>query len=42
VLHELAALGGTDPLVLCAGPAEVRQVRLSELIPHAFGPEHLD
>jgi cytidine deaminase len=42
VLHELAALGGTDPLVLCAGPHEVRQVRLSELIPHAFGPEHLD
>jgi cytidine deaminase len=42
VLHELAALGGTDPLVHCAGPDEVREVRLSQLLPHAFGPEHLD
>lgn len=42
VLHELAALGGTDPLVHCAGPDEVRSVRLSELLPHAFGPESLD
>ena len=41
VLHELAALGETDPLVHCAGPGEVRQVRLSELLPHAFGPADL-
>lgn len=38
VLHELADLGGTDPLIHCCGPGEVRQVRLSELLPHAFGP----
>lgn len=41
VLNELAQLGGTDPLVLCVGPAEVRQVRLSELLPLAFGPASL-
>lgn len=42
VLHELAALGGTDPEVLCVGEREVRRVRLSDLLPHAFGPESLD
>jgi cytidine deaminase len=42
VLHELAALGGTDPLVHCAGPDQVHSARLSELLPHAFGPESLD
>jgi cytidine deaminase len=41
VLHELAALGGTDPLVHCSGPGEVRALRLSELLPHAFGPDSL-
>lgn len=41
VLHELAALGGTDPLVLCCGAAEVRAVRLSALLPQAFGPDSL-
>lgn len=41
VLHELAALGGTDPLVLCCGAAEVREVRLSVLLPQAFGPDSL-
>ncbi|MEM6858007.1 MAG: cytidine deaminase [Pseudomonadota bacterium] len=41
VLNELAQLGGTDPLVLCVGKDEVRRVRLSELLPHAFGPAHL-
>ena len=41
VLNELAALGGTDPLVLCVGPAEVRRIRLSELLPAAFGPASL-
>lgn len=42
VLNELAQLGGTDPLVFCVGPKEVRTVRLSELLPHAFGPASLD
>jgi len=42
VLNELAALGGTDPLVLCVGPDEVRRLRLSELLPAAFGPASLD
>lgn len=42
VLHELAALGGTDPVVLCSGSGEVRALRLSELLPAAFGPEQLD
>ena len=41
VLNELAALGGTDPLVFCVGPAEVRRLRLSELLPAAFGPASL-
>lgn len=42
VLNELAALGGTDPAIYCAGRSEVREVKLSELLPHAFGPAHLD
>lgn len=42
VLNELAALGGTDPEILCVGTEETRTVRLSELLPHAFGPAHLD
>lgn len=42
VLNELAQLGGTDPEVLCVGEGEVRRVRLSELLPHAFGPAALD
>ncbi len=41
VLHELAALGGTDPDVLCVGPEEVRRVKLSALLPAAFGPSSL-
>lgn len=41
VLNEIAQLGGTDPLVLCVGDQDVRRVPLSELLPHAFGPEHL-
>ena len=38
VLNELAALGGTDPLVLCVGPVDVYRIPLSELLPAAFGP----
>ena len=41
VLSELAQLGGTDPEVLCVGPDEVRIVRMSMLLPHAFGPASL-
>lgn len=41
VLNEIAQLGGTDPLVLCVGSEEVRRAKLSELLPHAFGPAHL-
>lgn len=41
VLHELADLGGTDPLVYCCGPSEVREMRLSVLLPAAFGPGNL-
>ena len=41
VLSELAQLGGTDPLVWCAGDAEVIETRLSDLLPRAFGPANL-
>lgn len=42
VLNEIAQLGSTDPLVLCVGKDEVRRVTLSELLPQAFGPAHLE
>ena len=42
VLNELAALGGTDPLVLCVGPDDLYRIALSELLPAAFGPASLD
>jgi len=41
LLNELAQLGSTDPLVLCVGPHEVREMRLSVLLPDAFGPADL-
>ncbi len=41
VLHELADLGGTDPLIYCCSRDEVRERRLSELLPDAFGPRSL-
>lgn len=41
VLNELAQLGGSDPEILCVGPDEVRRLRLSNLLPHAFGPASL-
>lgn len=39
ILSEVAQLGGTDPLVWCGegGP----ELRLSDLLPHAFGPASL-
>ncbi|WP_407985657.1 cytidine deaminase [Pontixanthobacter gangjinensis] len=41
VLNELAQLGGTDPEILCVGPDEVKRVKLSVLLPEAFGPASL-
>ena len=41
VLTELARLGGTDPVVWCAGEASVIEYRLSQLLPDAFGPASL-
>lgn len=41
VLNELARLGGTDPEVLCVGPDDIVRIRLSQLLPHAFGPDSL-
>src|SRR6476469_10154378 len=41
VLNELASLGGTDPEILCVGPQETYRVKLSALLPHAFGPASL-
>ena len=42
VLNELAQLGGTDPEILCVGPDRVNRVRLSTLLPDAFGPASLE
>jgi cytidine deaminase len=42
VLNEVAALGGSDPQVLCVGENTVTELRLSDLLPHAFGPSSLD
>jgi cytidine deaminase len=41
VLSELAQLGGTDPVVWCVGAEDMLEVRLSELLPRAFGPADL-
>lgn len=41
MLNELAQLGGTDPVVWCAGEGEVLELKLSDLLPHAFGPANL-
>lgn len=41
MLAELAQLGGTDPVVWCDGAAGVLELRLSQLLPHAFGPGNL-
>ena len=41
VLSELAQLGGTDPAVWCVGGEGVLELRLSELLPHAFRPGSL-
>lgn len=41
VLAELAGMGGTDPLVWCISAEEVLELRLSDLLPHPFGPAAL-
>lgn len=46
VLNELAQLGGTDPDIHCVGVDEsgadtVKTVKLSALLPAAFGPANL-
>lgn len=41
VLNELAQLGETDPVIWCAGESDVLELRLSTLLPHAFGPANL-
>lgn len=41
VLSELAQLGGTDPAIWCVSSEEVLELRLSDLLPHAFGPASL-
>lgn len=42
VLNEIAQLGATDPAILCVGANEVLELRLADLLPHGFGPSHLD
>lgn len=42
VLNEIAQLGDTDPTILCVGAHEVMELRLSQLLPHGFGPANLD
>lgn len=42
ILNELAALGGTDPLILSTGADETVEMRLSALLPLAFGPANLE
>jgi cytidine deaminase len=42
VLNELAELGRTDPVVWSCGADDVREYRLSELLPAAFGPGCLE
>ena len=41
VINELAQLGGTDPVVWSVSADGVLEMRLSELLPHAFGPGNL-
>ncbi len=42
VHNEVAALGHSDPVVWCVGGEEVLELRLSELLPRAFGPDCLN
>ncbi|KHK90922.1 cytidine deaminase [Novosphingobium malaysiense] len=42
ILNEVAQLGGTDPVIWCDGAEGVLEMRLSHLLPYAFGPANLD
>ena len=41
LVDDVAQLGGSDPVIWCVGEDSVLELRLSELLPHAFGPESL-
>ena len=41
MLNEVAALGDSDPVVWCVGETQVLELRLSDLLPRAFGPDCL-
>ncbi|MYL98491.1 cytidine deaminase [Novosphingobium sp. FGD1] len=41
VLNEIAQVGGTDPVIWCDGATGPLEMRLSELLPRAFGPANL-
>ncbi|WP_298189507.1 cytidine deaminase [Novosphingobium sp.] len=41
MLHELAALGGTDPEIIGVSESGLTRMSLSALLPHAFGPANL-
>jgi cytidine deaminase len=41
VLAELAQIGGTDPAIWCVGNHEIEEMRLSQLLPYAFGSNGL-
>ena len=41
MLNEVAQLGESDPLVWCDGAEGILEIRLSTLLPHAFGPANL-
>ena len=41
VLHELAGLSGSDPIVWCDSGNGVLELSLAGLLPHAFGPEKI-
>jgi cytidine deaminase len=41
VLNELAQLGETDPVIWCVGADEGLELKLSDLLPYAFGPANL-
>ncbi|MDF2638571.1 MAG: cytidine deaminase [Novosphingobium lindaniclasticum] len=41
ILNEIAQIGGTDPVIWCDGGDTVLETRLSQLLPHAFGPANL-
>lgn len=41
VLIELAGIGATDPMIWCVSSEGILELRLSELLPYAFGPGNL-